>query len=302
MVKEWEDCAEAPELQPDQPAPAWRLVAAVDPTRRSPDFERYCARFAAAVSGETLFLSVRESAPEPAARPFEWLQADEGDVLGPNHIVLRGAPVPVMLRRAQFAGAAVLLMNCHDRTGWSRIWHRSVSAQVLRQARMAVQLVPADRPPARGGEVRNVLCLLSLDATDPSTLDFAIFVAQRSGARITFLYVLPEISEGTLAMGSPDQDVPLMEPVARKRLEELVQHVPVEHEIRIARGNVMAAVAREARRIEADLAVVARAFGPGVYHSQPCARTILDRIHCPVVSVPFNSRVSREAPGGSSTD
>lgn len=110
-----------------------------------------------------------------------------------------GTTVREILTAADEWPADVLVLGTHGRGGFERLVLGSVAEKVLRKARCAVLAVPHDAvAAARRGAVRvsHVLCPHDGSAASQAGVDYAVSLAERTGARLTLMSVVEAMADG----------------------------------------------------------------------------------------------------------
>jgi nucleotide-binding universal stress UspA family protein len=197
-------------------------------------------------------------------------------------ILLHGEPAARICEYAHFMQADVIVMPVRFELDCSRLWRRSVTAEVLRLSQCPVQLVRADPDRPIQYDCRTVLSVVQLDGTDDAVLGRASEIASRTDSNLHLLHVLPPIDEGLLSSGVDGRDVPLSRPAALERMQRLClsNQTPVMH---VRTGSLYREIAKAARETEADLIVMQHnLWTPQASDVRSVARCVV----CPVLSVP----------------
>ena len=191
------------------------------------------------------------------------------------------------IRRAGWPlDASMLLLTPRRERSWTGIWRRPVTEQILRLTDLPVYVANLPRlGKDYRFECRKVMCVVNLDGTDDAIIDSAAAVASRSGARIEILHVLPEVSEGLLAMGIAQTDRPLSKDVAMDRIRALGATLRDSYTSSIAVGSLRKSIVSAAKKSGADLVILGRAK-PGEWAPYcPGIQSLTRRLTCPVLSV-----------------
>jgi nucleotide-binding universal stress UspA family protein len=180
-----------------------------------------------------------------------------------------GQPYRHILDCADRLPADLIVMGTHGTGGFMHLVLGSVTERVLRSARCPVLTVPPRAEAASRLPFQRVLC--ALDFTDPSLagLEFAVSLAQESGAGLTMVHVLewpwPEPPAPAFEELPPSQAVALAEfrrhseESAEARLRSLVpetlahSHPP---SVRVCHGKPYVEVLRIAAERSVDLIVI----------------------------------------------
>lgn len=104
--------------------------------------------------------------------------------------VMEALPVDGILRAAQEAGADLIAMGTHGRSGVNRLMLGSVAERVLRQARVPVLTVrPGDGGPEPFPAVRHVVCPVNDSEVARRSLGYAARLAHCFEASLTVLHI-----------------------------------------------------------------------------------------------------------------
>jgi nucleotide-binding universal stress UspA family protein len=212
-----------------------------------------------------------------------------------------GNPVDVIVDQAQAIGADLVVMATHGRSGWNRVMLGSVTEKVLRRVQCPVLTVPplagtsamaATPAPARPA-LKAVLCPVDFSAASLDAMEFAIDVAHRAGASVTFLHVVEWLAEQDARefahFAVPEFPRVLIQD-ARAELESLVetqrragQRVTVE----VAAGRAHRHIAAVATGMKADLIVLGAhgRGGPPIAALGSTVEQVVRSAPCPVLTV-----------------
>jgi nucleotide-binding universal stress UspA family protein len=187
-----------------------------------------------------------------------------------------GDPSHVIVDEALATGAELVVMATHGRRGWDRVMLGSVAERVLRSAPCPVFTVPSlARASAKADTnlparmlVRAVLCPVDFSAAALHAVKFAMDVANRANASVTFLHVIEWLAEEepreSAHFAVPEFRRQLMQN-AREQLDALVAHQPQLERgvtVEVAAGRAHRQIARVATDMKADL-IVLGAHGRG---------------------------------------
>lgn len=115
-------------------------------------------------------------------------------------LVLEADPVDAILRALKSTRANLVALGTHGRTGLARLRLGSVSESVLRQATRPVLTVgPGVRPSASLGKFRRILCPVNYSDVARRGLEYAVALAERTGAELTVAHVLEEKAQTSAA-------------------------------------------------------------------------------------------------------
>jgi len=219
--------------------------------------------------------------------------------------ILEGDPFTVILDRAMVGGADLVAMGTHGRRGFDRWLMGSVAERMLAKSHCPVLTVAALEPgetskgsrrPVSAG-LKRVLCALDLlSQHSAKTLAYASFLATKSRARLSVLYVTEELS----GMGMPGEalsSAPFerefrkhLEEEGRKKLEAFVPGSAEgigEIERIVVSGEAHREILRTAYDHGSDLIVMGvhgrAALGVSMLGST--ARHVVREAPCPVITV-----------------
>ncbi len=129
-------------------------------------------------------------------------QARVADQVGEARLLLRALPrgahaAETLVELAESERADLIVVGSHQRKGFSRHWHRSVSYSILPLAATNVAVVPAaalERPAAPVPRLQRLLAVPDLSAAGHRAVGHAFALAPR-GARVVLLHVvLPPVA------------------------------------------------------------------------------------------------------------
>lgn len=219
---------------------------------------------------------------EKAARRYfeDFAKQNLPDELPRTHVLVEEAPVAAILRLANELPADVIVMGTHGRTGWSRIRLGSVMQDVLRQARIPVLAVGPEVPGEKAKlGIRNVLCPVTFDDLSGATIEAAAFVAEKTGARLTALHVVePAARREDTATTFEDRLCAWMSSAVNAQCS--TRQV-------VREGSTVESIAREARKIRADLLVIGakRRWSLGSIMFGTTTESLIRSTPCPVLVV-----------------
>jgi nucleotide-binding universal stress UspA family protein len=105
-------------------------------------------------------------------------------------VVVEGRAVPEILRRAEQLPADLLVMGTHGRSGFEALFLGSVTEKVLRSTHVPVLTVPAAVERVEAVTYKTILCPLEFSDASIRALQYALTLAQESGARLILLHVI----------------------------------------------------------------------------------------------------------------
>jgi nucleotide-binding universal stress UspA family protein len=218
---------------------------------------------------------------------------------GARVVAKAGDPTRVIVNEALATGADLVLVATHGRTGWDHLMLGSVAENVLRRARCPVLTVP---PPAKAladahtptqMTIRSVLCPMDFSAAALHAAEFAMDVANRANASVTFLHVIEWLAEEdphqTSHAGTPEFRQSLMQDT-REQLDALVaRQQPLERGVKteVAAGRAHRQIARVASDMKADLIVLGAhgRGGPPLAALGSTSEQVARAALCPVLTV-----------------
>ena len=108
-------------------------------------------------------------------------------------LIVESDPVEAILRTLKASRADLLAMGTHGRRGLARLRLGSVSESVLRQAARPILTVgPGVRQLASLGTFRRVLCPVNFSDLARHSLEYAVAIAEKTGAELIVTHVLEE--------------------------------------------------------------------------------------------------------------
>ena len=206
---------------------------------------------------------------------------------GPCVQRLAGAGDPG-LKIVEFADANavdLIMMPTHGFGLFRSLLIGSVTAKVLHDARCPVWTATHAEEERSLDMPRTILC--AVDGTDKSAgqVQWAAEFGQRMGANVKLLHVVPPISDWLALPGERELQEQVREE-GRAKMVSLRQSAGVELPVRVAVGQVAAAVGEEARQERADLVVIGRgSLQSPLGRLRTHAYGIVQKSPCPVVSV-----------------
>jgi nucleotide-binding universal stress UspA family protein len=182
--------------------------------------------------------------------------------------VALGLPVHRILDRAASVAADVIVMGTHGTSGFERLLLGSVTEKVLRKATCPVLTVPPRAHATSRLPFKRLLCAVDFSDASTAAVDWAISLAQQSGASVTVLHVLEwpwhEPPSPVMSQLPKEQADALSafrrysEESARHRLESLLPQssTAVPAVARIRNGTAWSEILDVARDEHSDLIVI----------------------------------------------
>jgi nucleotide-binding universal stress UspA family protein len=212
-----------------------------------------------------------------------------------------GEPTEVILNEVLANDADLVVMATHGRRGWDRVMLGSVAEKVLRRAECAVLTVPplagalakADAHTPAPMTLSALLCPVDFSAEALLAADFAMDVANRAGAAVTFLHVIEWLSEEdpreTSHFAVPEFRRYLTRN-AREQLEALVARQPPLDRgvtLEVAAGRAHRQIAGVAAEMKADLIVLGAhgRGGPPLAALGSTTEQVVRAAPCPVLTI-----------------
>jgi nucleotide-binding universal stress UspA family protein len=204
-----------------------------------------------------------------------------------------------LVKAARDAQVDLLVVGAHQRAGIARIWHRSVSRDVLHLAPMSVATVPRQRermthqPPI----LRRVLAATDFSVAGDRATAYAFSLLPTGGA-VHLVHVLaPAMGKTPITQLLSTRARPPDEwlRVAREADERLQQLVPpnaplhgIDVSAEIFEGDVAEEVCRAAARIGVDVICLGSRGRSPISSALlgSVAQGVLSKSHCPVLVVP----------------
>jgi nucleotide-binding universal stress UspA family protein len=179
----------------------------------------------------------------------------------------------------------LVVAGTHGRTGLTRLLLGSTVEEICRVASCPVLTVGPHLDPDRE-KVKQILMLTDLSDESSAPLPYVVQFAQKYGASVTVLHVLPEETAT-----NPEAKM-LAEPIRRTvlhRYEEDFRNLNVQSMVEA--GDIVPTILAFAERQKADLIVlgVRSAFLPGFQLRSSVAYRVISGAHCPVLTCRLKS-------------
>jgi nucleotide-binding universal stress UspA family protein len=138
---------------------------------------------------------VVELAKRQAARLAKKLS---GKTVAVRSFVRSGKPFNEITALAGERGADLIVIATHGHTGLKRVWLGSTAERVVRHAPCPVLTVPAQSKKGRKREasalkVKRIVVPIDFSQTSAQALPYAVALAERFGAEIILLHVIPPV-------------------------------------------------------------------------------------------------------------
>jgi len=202
-----------------------------------------------------------------------------------RRITLDGAPGEAVAELTRNERFDLIIAPGSDRIGLPRPFHRSIRTQLIRN--VACPLWTTSRGLEAADFRRPIRTVaVALDGWDSNLrhLELASSFAEKLGARLRILTVLPSISEGTLALQAAAPQ-PLHPDNAISRIEELLSHWHRIPAVDLAIGSPSREIPSMAAASSADILFLSEAQSTGGFFLPGITRTV-SHSPCPVICVP----------------
>ena len=231
----------------------------------------------------------------PEAAPYLYQAEMEGARRGLAEVVrapeLDGADTEALMLSGLFGDQVREAVNNHDidlvvagthgHSGMRRLLLGSAVEEICRVSPSPVLTVGPDTALWSKAGFKTILYPTDLSAESIQALPYARSVAERYGAKVIFLHVVPS------ELATNPQTVKLEEPL-RERTKQLVEEKlgTVDTEFMIEAGEPVETILNVARQRNADLIAmgVRNTFAPGVQLRSSIAYRVITGAHCPVLT------------------
>jgi nucleotide-binding universal stress UspA family protein len=219
---------------------------------------------------------------------------NDADPNAADVVVVEGSPVREILRQAEDTRTDLLVMGTHGRSGFEALFLGSVTEKVLRSTHVPVLSVPPAVERTESVVYHTILC--PIEFSDPSTraLEYALTLAQETGARLILLHVVEQLVDapqtGELSPFSLQQYREHLEEDARVRLRAAVPEdarVWCTPEERVLSGKAYRVILDLAQQERVEVVVMGvhgkgtlnrRLFGSTTHH-------VIREARCPVLTL-----------------
>jgi len=267
--------------------PVWKILAPVDLSVNAEAQVDHALDVAGAFNADLTLLSVTGKPQSEGVRRPNWpanaIYRPQTNV-DVHRMLLPGGVPETIVDYAQFLHTDLIVMTSRNFGSW-RLWNRSVAATVMDRARAPLWLTK--RHSVESGyrfRCRRILTHVNLDGADEPALLRAGEIAQRTGAELILLAVIPAISEGLLLESIPGIDRPLSRNVAYERMRNLRWSLPVPSRSLVMVGSPYRSIRAAVREYSADLVLTSNAdrHYPNIYG--PDVPSIFKDLPCPLLS------------------
>jgi nucleotide-binding universal stress UspA family protein len=266
------------------------------------DFSEHCRgaavyvnRLASLFSAELIFLHVLPAEDsvafpdEGAARLGKLRQffADQPGRLRILRVLRVGDPAAEIVRLAHEEGVNLIMMPTRGLGPFRRMMLGSVTAKVLHDADCPVWtgVHMEDAAPPRPEGLRRIVCAVDLGPQSEAVLEWTKRLAADSNAATTVVHATPAMEAGPEKYLDQEFAAHLAK-AARATLEPLMAKVGIDAEVRVIGGDVTRVVTCAAKEANADLLIIGRNAGAGLFgRLRPHAYALIRQSPCPVISV-----------------
>ncbi|GEM_PF-173348 len=264
-----------------------RILVPVDFTPKSAGVARYAASLVREFNSEVVFVHAVQN-----RRADGGVRKDSRDMLTgiqgstPSRILIcEGEPVPVILEAARMEAADLILMPTRGMPKLSRLFDRSITAQVLRAAHCPVWAGVDDLTDHSARPIRNILCGISLGPRTGIVLRWAANLARRLSATLTVVHT----SKGLQPMPSYPSDGEWrlrIEKAAREDISALQKAAGTHADVWLEPGPALTAIPPLAETLHADLLVIGKSPQRRLLGDlRTTSYDLVCKAPCPVVSV-----------------
>jgi len=205
--------------------------------------------------------------------------------LNVERITALGDPAVKITEFAQDNRVGLIMMPTHGMGLFRSLLLGSVTSKVLHDVHSAVWTAAHAEKQHAKEFPQKILCALDGSERSLALAQWAVDFSSQMGASLQLLHVVRPVSDWL----SLDVERTLQEEArqeSRNRIEEMMKSGGVQTPLRVAVGEIIAAVTEEARQEGADLVILGR----GVIHAslgrlRTHARGIIQHSPCPVISV-----------------
>ena len=275
-------------------ASTWRMLAAVDLSRRAHESVQHALSLADALSAGLELLYVADSGASKDDGSNVWPPIDWSQV-SPNFNLcwrmVRGKAVHTIAAHAEAINADMIVLTTRNLGAWSSLWRGSTTKELLQVTPRPVCIASADE---LDGDYRfrsrRIICVVGLDGKEKSLVEYAQDIAERSCSELILLHVVPALSEGLLQFAVESGPRPLSRERASSQLRELLAEFRLPAFTSVMVGDPAKCIPFASREHSADLVMMSRAYGRshGVYSSE--LERVLRRLRCPLLTIPVDGK------------
>jgi nucleotide-binding universal stress UspA family protein len=186
---------------------------------------------------------------------------------------------------AHTTGVDLIMMATHGTGLFRSLLIGSVTAKVLHDAKCPVWTATHAEEQHSPAVPRTILCAVDGTSKTPALIQWAVEFAQRMGASLKLLHVVPPTSDW-LALPSERELQEQVREEARAKIRAMQRTAGVDTPVRIAVGQIADTVTEEARQEGADLILIGRgSLQSSLGRLRTHAYGIIQESPCPVLSV-----------------
>ena len=205
--------------------------------------------------------------------------------LNVERITALGDPAMKITEFAQDNRVGLIMMPTHGMGLFRSLLLGSVTSKILHDSHSAVWTAAHAEKQHAKEFPQKILCAMDGSERSLALAQWAVDFSGQMGATLQLLHVVRPVSDWL----SLDVERTLQEEArqeSRNRIEEMMKSGGVQTPLRVAVGEIIAAVTEEARQEGADLIILGRgAIHASLGRLRTHARGIIQRSSCPVISV-----------------
>ena len=199
--------------------------------------------------------------------------------------LLEGDPATRIVEKAHEMNASIILMPTHGYGRFRRFILGSTTAKVLHDADVPVWTGVHMEEALEQREINHILCAIDLGDASERVAAWATDAAQKVGAKLTVIHVVPHLERIPGEYFERDWEVEVKQLVTAD-LEKLFAGKPGDPTLMVEGGDPVDAICGAARDKAADLMVIGRGTASGIFgRMRAHAYEIIRESPCPVVSV-----------------
>ena len=186
---------------------------------------------------------------------------------------------------AKNGGVDLIMIPTHGTGLFRSLLLGSVTAKVLHDAKCPVWTATHAEEQQSPAVPRTILCAVDGTSKTPALIQWAVEFAQRVGANLKLLHVVPPISDW-LALPSERELQEQVREEARAKIIAIQRTAGMDVPVRVAVGQIADTVTEEARQEGADLILIGRgSLQSSLGRLRTHAYGIIQKSPCPVLSV-----------------
>ena len=202
-----------------------------------------------------------------------------------HHLADLGDPARKIVEFAHNKGVDLIMMPTHGLSGYRSMLLGSVTVEVLHEAKCPVWIATHADEQQSPTAPRTIACAIDDSPQTGTIMRWASEFSQRMGAALSFLHVLPPVSDALMIPSESEFQEEVRKGLQTK-LESIRQAMRADGDVRVVAGGIAETVTAEARREGADLIVIGRGLLPSpLGRLRSNAYAINQQSPCPVLSV-----------------